>query len=59
MSDEGVIVFKVDGEETELSYTGYFGDGGISIPGDLLFAGDSFGTLFKTDTPPDLTVPAN
>lgn len=57
--NDGVIVFTVDGGETGLSYTGYFGDGGISIPGDLLFAGDSFGTLFKTDTPPDLSVPAN
>ena len=57
--NDGVIVFTVDGGETGLSYTGCFGDGGISIPGDLLFAGDSFGTLFKTDTPPDLSVPAN
>lgn len=55
VSEGNKIIFSYDGIESE----GMYSKETVKIPGDLLFTGDSFGTLFKTDTPPDLTVPAN
>lgn len=55
VSEGNKIIFSYDGIESE----GMYSKETVKIPGDLLFTGDSFGTLLKTDTPPDLTVPAN